>query len=168
MLIEYPNIYQKTEKGIIEHAKYYVEPDHDVLTCSIGVSGSGWGQGFGGIVLDEKRGPSFCADLCETFFVNQITDLVGKKCIAYYVTDSWNEMIEAIGPQEECSSGPRIFSINGWRMKHWPDHARIEISKQIERPRNDFYRLQYDKEDFRKDSIKKAVKMLELLLQESS
>jgi hypothetical protein len=104
----------KRELGKIDYVRSGKE-DHGILTCSIGIDFNGDShQGFGGLCLDTDLIKSFKKDLCKTFGVKKIEDLVGKECFALRCFGFLNDNIEGL----ETLDGKK-FTISTWRKKHF-------------------------------------------------
>lgn len=113
------------EKGKIASVSYGRDHDHDVLTFWAMIEFPGSGQGFGGIVLDEKLGPDFRREICRVFEVATVNDLVGLDCYALRCFAINNEPIEGL----EAMSGQR-FTLNAWRRRHFPETESILVARR--------------------------------------
>jgi len=115
--LEIKAVDNKREHGKIDNVSYGLEPDHRCITCSIGVKFSGGGyQSFGNLILDDGLLKSFLADLCATFEVDNVDDMVGKECYVLKCFGYNNDYIEGL----ESISGKRM-TLTSWRKKHFPD-----------------------------------------------
>lgn len=105
-------------RGKIESVKGPHDNDHGGLTTWVHLElGTGWHQGFGGLMLDARLADSYVRDLCVAFGVRGIDELVGKECYALYCFGEHNETIEGL---ESVETGQR-FLHNAWRKRHFPD-----------------------------------------------
>lgn len=102
----------KREEGVIESI-FVGKEDHGIPTVQLMVSATRGGfQGFGGLALtDSKAMEGFQKSLCETFGVNNIQDIKGKKCYALRCFGFLNDTIEGL---ESVDTGKR-FTITSWR-----------------------------------------------------
>lgn len=101
-----------------------IEPDHGILTTRITFkSADGWYQGFGNICLDKKSGSDFVKELCSTFGVTYIKDIIGKRCYALYSFGRYNDPIDGL---LSVDTGKK-FVIDTWRRKYWP--AKVSKNK---------------------------------------
>ena len=110
--------------GVIDYAK---TDDERCFTVYVGVKFLRFFQAFGGVVLDEEKyGPAFIRELCETFGVSKLDDLVGKECHGLWAYGRHNESIEGL----EAPDGKR-FTMTSFRRRHWPemDHSVIAARK---------------------------------------
>lgn len=98
---------------------YNGREDHGIKTISVVIDyEEGGTQGFGNLFLnDDDLRKSFINDLCDTFDVDDLKDMVGKKCFALFSFGRWNETIEGL---EHADSGNR-FVLTTWRKKHFKD-----------------------------------------------
>lgn len=108
---------RKRELGTISDVKYGVEPDHGIVTCSLGIDFKGSQQGFGNLCLDDDLLKDFLKELCATFGVKKPKDLKSKACYALRCFSSWNENIEGL----ESVDTKKRFIISKWRRKHFPN-----------------------------------------------
>ena len=93
--------------------------DHGIETVCVYLEGSGWGQGFGNLCMNDAAESSlFLAELCATFGLADAERLVGQRVIALYSESPYGS-IEGL---EDPKTGKR-FTIRGWRLRHYPDHA---------------------------------------------
>ena len=124
----------KREPGVIADVWSGKDEDHDILTCSIGIDFKGGGhQGFGQLCLDENLLPFFIKDLCNTFGVSELKDLVGKKYFALRCFGFWNDAIEGL----EAEDGKR-FTITSWRKKHFCD-VKDPLENRIQNIKSDIF-----------------------------
>lgn len=104
-----------------------IEPDHGILTTRIMFkAASGYHQGFGNICLDKKSGPDFVEELCHTFGVTHIRNIVGKRCFALYSFGRYNDPIDGL---LSVDTGKK-FVIDTWRRKHWP--TKVSKNKLVD------------------------------------
>jgi hypothetical protein len=105
--------------------------DHGLMTwvfVNIGGDDRGGHQGFGGMAFEnESMAEDYVDDLCATFGVKHMEDLVGKKCYVLYAFAEVNEMIAGL---EACDTGKR-FLHSAWYKRHHPDAQSV-----LERRRN--------------------------------
>ena len=88
------------------------DEDRGIETVWIYLEFHGGGQGFGGLMLrDETHKKTFVSQLCKTFGVRKLMDLVGKDCYALRCWGFLNDVIEGL---ESVTTGKR-FTISGWR-----------------------------------------------------
>lgn len=116
----------KRELGKIEDV-FSGKEDHDILTLSVGVGFKGAHQGFGSLMLNEKLIISFEKELCDTFDVKNINELIGEACYALRCFDYWNANIEGL---ESVKTGKK-FTLTGWRRRHLPANE-IKSPLQVE------------------------------------
>ena len=90
------------------------EEDHGIITCVIGIDFNGSHQGFGCLALDEDLLSKFEQDVCDTFNVKTMDELIGKSCYALRCFGFHNDPIEGL---ESVDTGKR-FTISSWRKKH--------------------------------------------------
>jgi hypothetical protein len=129
--------YGQKEQGRILEAECYTE-DHGCRTCSVLIEFRGFHQSFGNICFNEREEEeSFVRDLLKTFVVNDIKELIGKRCVVFWVLGSLNDPIDAIGPSED-----NIFSVYEWKKRRWPEtnHPLVEEIKRLERENERMYR----------------------------
>lgn len=109
----------------------YVRDDEErCLTSYVGVEGNGWGQGFGGLVLDPPSLADWKASLCELFEVSKVEDIVGRNCIVLYNWPTYGEDIEGL------EVDGRRFTMTDFRLKHWPTRT----TSRLEQRRDDIIR----------------------------
>ena len=114
------------DPGIIESVRLGKE-DHGILTCWVFIRFKGSSQGFGGLCLQGKHpivkdaevdySDSYVKDLCATFDVANLDDLVGRNCVALRCYAENNEPIE--GLLDPVSK--KRFTHTTWRKKHNPE-----------------------------------------------
>lgn len=110
----------KQEPGTIISVMYGPE-DHGILTCLVTVDFDGAGaQGFGGLSLGEQ-GDRYVAEICRTFGVAKLDDLIGKRCVALYCFPNLQARIEGL----EAESGAR-FTHEEWRRKQYPEATLLD------------------------------------------
>jgi len=125
--------YVKQQDGKVAKVTYKPE-HHGVLTCMVQINfGDGDTQTFGGLILDEKTGPQFVAELCAAFGVETYEQVVGLRCTALYLFPGWNERISAL-------RGPRgVFDLHAWRQKMHPglpsavEERRLQMVSEVQR-----------------------------------
>jgi len=112
-------------RGKIRSVRGPHREDHGILTTSVYID-CGYVQGFGGLALDEGLADDYVHDLCATFGVRGMDELVGKECYALYSFGEYNELIEGL---ESADTGKR-FLHNAWRKKLAPDTRSILDQKR--------------------------------------
>lgn len=116
----------KRELGKIESV-FQGPEDHDIITCSVHIEfDSGGAQGFGYLALGNLL-EDFVNDLCATFNVKNLKDLIGKKCFALRCFSGHNEPIDGL---ESIETGKK-FIINHWRKKHFAN-TKTTLQDKIE------------------------------------
>jgi hypothetical protein len=125
------------------------EEDHGIRTVMVQLAFDGGGQMFGGLIYGPQGSTKeahlradFIEDLCATFGVAALSELVGKKCCALR---SWKDSDQLEG-LESADTGRR-FLLTRWRRKHFPETAsplddrRASMTAAIERHERENSRL---------------------------
>jgi len=115
-----PGIEYHAEEVTVAHSTYGVE-DHGLLTCTVFCEWGGSGQGFGGLVLDEKTGPAFVRDLCAFFGTEarpgkeywSLAALTGRRVRALWYQRG--------GAMDGLELDGRRFMLWEWRRRMHPD-----------------------------------------------
>lgn len=112
----------KKEVGRITSA-WHGREDHGCLTCMIGIDFlSGGHQAFGCVALDASTSPVFLKELLETFGAQDLNQLPGRTCVAYWKYGHYNEYIEALG---DPVTG-LVLQINEWRQRMHPGTPSLD------------------------------------------
>lgn len=90
--------------------------DHGILTSYVHCEGTdgGWGQGFGGLGLDEEHGAAWKAALLDLFGVKTLDEIAGRNCFVLRSFPGYGADIEGL------EVDGRRFTITEFRRKHWP------------------------------------------------
>lgn len=99
---------------------FYGKEDHGIITVNIIINYTDGGctQGFGNLNLgsgknNKKLSEQYISDICYTFGVSKLKDLLDKRCFALFNFGRYNETIEGL---ESFDTGLR-FTHTGWRKK---------------------------------------------------
>lgn len=113
----------------------YVRDDEERgLTTWVGTKGlppSGWGQGFGGLLLDPHHLADWKASLAVLFGVKTYDEIVGRHCFVLRCWPAYGADIEGL------EVDGRRFTITDFRRKHWPEKARDQLTNKTEAIRRD-------------------------------
>jgi hypothetical protein len=141
----------RRELGTIREVFYGIEPDHDVLTCSVLFD---FGQAFGWLAFkDERELRDFGRSLRELFSVEALTELVGKSAWALRCRGTNSDPIEGIEYE-----GKR-FTLTGFRRRHDPrapsarERYRADVEREIISRERVIARLKADLEEACEDFI---------------
>lgn len=113
---------QSKQPAKIESVQGPFKENHGLLTTMVHLDLGGAHQGFGGLALNEKLAESYVRDLCDTFAVERLEDLVGMHCYALY---SWRGSLNYLIEGLECVHNGRRFLHNVWRKKHFPETPSV-------------------------------------------
>ena len=92
---------------------FYGKEDHSILTCFVHCESPGWGQSFGGLILDERTGPAFIQEILAIFGVSDSEALRSQPCTLYR---------SAFTGRADALEGPcGIFAIDDFRRRMWPE-----------------------------------------------
>lgn len=107
----------KKRAAVVTDVFYGLE-EHGILSCSIMLEFvvGGASQSFGGVNLSAKgSGVDFYNSICRLFRVQDLDQIVGKRCYALYCFGNYNEHIEGI----ETEYGDR-FTLTKFMRKYDP------------------------------------------------
>lgn len=122
----------RTKVGAVVSNVHYGTEDHGIWTCYITLKfDAGYTQSFGGLYLDkEKKGPDFYRQVCRLFGVNELPEIIGKRCSGLYCFGYNNETIEGL----ETERGR--LTITGFARKYDPS-VKSPLDREKERHYND-------------------------------
>ena len=128
--------------GVIENVKHYFEDHVDQMTNFVFVKYDDFGtQGFGGYALGKKGEDlekAYSREICATFGVRKMEQLVGKRCIALFAESGWNSV--SVGLEDE-ETGKR-FTIRGFLRRNLPGYKdESAYDKKLEELNRDRNRL---------------------------
>jgi hypothetical protein len=123
----------RTRQAAVVRDVFYGTEDHGIFTCYIRLDfESGGTQSFGGLFLDkERKGPDFYRTVCSMFGVNELKEIVGKRCYGLYCFGYLNDQIEGI----EVENGRRL-TITGFARRYDKD-VKTPLDREKERHYND-------------------------------
>lgn len=118
--------FETREPARVREATCEVDEDHDVIVPWIHVEGldGGWGQGFGGLILDEKHAEDWKVSICALFGVKELVECEGRNCFALRAWPTWGTDIEGI-EVDGCR-----FTLTEFRRKHWPNEPADPLSRR--------------------------------------
>lgn len=119
--------------GRIEDAQSPYVEDHGILTVTIGLKLDHFYQKFGGLVLEPHTADDFVRQLCITFGVRGIDELVGEECYALYSFGRYHEPAEGL---ESVKTGRR-FLLNTWCRMHYPKQTEDRLVHAQKRVKNE-------------------------------
>lgn len=122
---------RRREPGLIQSASARMESDHEIWQVNVGVDFGGGYQAFcPGFGKSQKaQFDQFAADVCKTFQVFVLDDMVGKRCYALRCFPGWNHAIEGL---EDFETGRRIAVTDWWRahVGPCPDPLEMEAGRR--------------------------------------
>lgn len=140
--------------GQIESVKHYFEDHVGQWTNYVFVKYDDFGtQGFGGYALGREEGEfeqAYVRELCATFGVKKLDELVGKRCVALFEEKGWNAFSRGL----ECEKTGKRFTIRGFlkrNLKGYRDETAYEknvqdLEKTIRRNEDTLERLKRERD----------------------
>jgi hypothetical protein len=103
-----------------------VDEDRGWILGWVHVTGptDGWGQGFGGLVLDEASAKDWTESICALFGVQTLAECTGRFC---HVLRSWPTYGSDI---EGLEVDGKRFTLTAFRRKHWPAKAKSVLENR--------------------------------------